>query len=454
MRNRFTFGIGTIGRDMVYALISMYLIFYLTDVLELPEATLWWLGAIILLARVFDAVTDPIMGVVVDNTKTRWGRFKPWMVLGMLLTAALTVLLFTDLGLAGGSFIVVFAVLYVLWGVAYMINDIPYWSMLPTLSLNQKEREKIGAVARICANIGLFFVVAGIVPITQWLGEVFGDLQRGWFVFSLAVVGAMTLGQCVTLFGVKERGVVAEGKQGTPLKELLRIIFRNDQLLFAAIAMSLFMIGYITTASFGIFFFEYVYGDLDMYPVFAVILGVSQLAALASFPFFSKRFSRKTLYSTAIALISSGYALFFFAPVTTMIFIDIAGVMIFSGQGLVQLLMLMFLTDSVDYGHWKLGKRNDSVTFSLQPFINKMGGAVASGVVMATVILSGMSEAETAADMTDGGLVMVRVAMLVFPMVCMGAGFLLWRMKYRVDEKFHREIIADLRDRGEIVDGG
>jgi melibiose permease/lactose/raffinose/galactose permease len=449
-QNRLTFGLGTIGRDMVYSLISMYLIYYLTDVINLPTNTMWWVAGIILAARIFDALNDPVMGFIVDNTSTRWGKFTPWIALGAFLTSFFTVLLFTDFALEGTAFIVVFAVFYLLWGISFTANDISYWSMLPALSIDQKEREKIGAIARICANIGMFFVVAGIVPLTGLLGERFGGLQKGWFVFAIGIAVVMTAGQCITLFGVKESKIVTGEKQSTPLRELLRVIYKNDQLFVTAIAMSLFMIGYVTTTSFGLYFFKYAYGDEGMYPVFALVLGVSQITALALFPLFSKRFDRKTLYTTAIILIVAGYIIFFFAPVTTMIFIGAAGILLFIGQSFVQLLMLMFLADSVDYGHWKLGKRNDSITFSLQPLINKMGGAISSGVVSAVIIISGIKEADTAADVTSEGLLMMKMAMLLFPLLCIVTSYIIYRKKYIIDSNFYKKILGDLRDRGEI----
>ena len=448
VRNRLTFGLGTIGRDMVYSLISMYLIYYLTDVIKLSTGSLWWVAGIILIARIYDAVNDPVMGFIVDNTRTRWGKFKPWIAIGAVLSSVFTILLFTDFGLEGGSFAGAFAVFYLMWGMSYTANDISYWSMLPALSVDQKEREKIGSVARICANIGLFFVVAGIVPLTGLLGERFGSLQKGYFAFACMVTLVMVAGQCITLFGVKE--TLSAERQSTPLRELLRIIYRNDQLFVTAIAMSLFMIGYVTTTSFGLYFFKYAYGDEGMYPIFALILGVSQIAALAVFPLFSKRFDRRTLYTAAIVLIAAGYILFFFAPVSTMLFIGAAGILIFVGQSFIQLLMLMFLADSVDYGHWKLGKRNDSITFSLQPFINKMGGAVSSGVVSAVIIVSGIKDADTAADVTGSGLMMMKIAMLVFPLLCIAASFFIYRKKYIIDSKFYDKILSDLRERGQI----
>ena len=451
-RNRLTFGLGTIGRDMVYSLVSMYLIFYLTDVINLPTGTLWWVAGIILAARIFDAFNDPVMGFIVDNTHTRWGKFKPWITVGAVLSPVFTILLFTDFGLKGGAYTGAFAVFYLMWGICFTIHDISYWSMLPALSVDQKEREKIGAIARICANVGLFFVVAGIVPLTGLLGQRFGSLQKGYFVFTVLISVFMALGLCVTLFGVKEAAIVSNRKESTSLRELLRIIYKNDQLFFTAIAMSLFMIGYVTTTSFGLYFFKYAYGNEGMYSIFAMILGVSQITALAVFPLFSKRFERKTLYTAAIILIVTGYLIFFFAPVTTMLFIGTAGILIFIGQSFVQLLMLMFLADSVDYGHWKLGKRNDSITFSLQPLINKMGGAISSGVVSAVVIVSGIKDANSAADVTEGGLLIMKAAMLLFPLLCIAGSYVIYRMKYKIDSKFYARIVSDLRTRGELLD--
>lgn len=448
--NRFSYGIGTIGRDMVYTLISMYLMFYLTDILSLSTNVLWWVTSIILAARIFDAFNDPIMGVIVDNTKTRWGKFKPWILTGAILSSIITVLLFVDFQLEGAAYIIVFGVLYVSWGITYTINDISYWSMLPSLSQDQKEREQIGSVARICASIGLFFVVSLVVPITTMLGDMLGSMQNGYLAFALMLIGIMLFFQILMLILVKEpEESIHRKSEHTTLVEMFKVIFKNDQLLVAAISMALFMIGYCTTTSFGLYYFKYVYGNEDMYSIFAVILGVSQIIALSIFPMFSKKYSRKVLYAVATTLVFAGYILFFFAPTNTMIFIGIAGVLLFVGQAFIQLMMLMFLTDSVEYGEWKFRKRNDSVTLSLQSFINKMGGAVASGITGATVIISGMNEAETAADMTNEGLLILKVAMMILPLICIVVGFIVYKKKYILDETMYKKIVEEINERKE-----
>jgi len=450
IRNRITFGLGTIGRDMVYGIVSMFLMFYLTDIINLPTSTMWWVAGIILAARIFDAFNDPFMGLIVDNTHTRWGKFKMWITIGAITSPIFTILLFTDLGLQDRAYVITFAIIYFMWGICYTIHDISYWSMLPSLSVDQKEREKIGALARIFANIGLFFVVVAIVPLTTSLGVKFGSMQKGYFIFAICVSVFMSMGMCVTIFGVKETGIVADKKQNTPLRELVNIIIKNDQLFYTMLALSLFMIGYMTTTSFGLYYFKYAYGNEGMFSIFSAILGISQLSALATFQFFSKKFDRKTLYTGAIISMTAGYLLFFFAPVSTMLFIGIAGVLIFFGQSFIQLLMVMFLADSVDYGHWKLGKRNDSITFSIQPLINKLGGAVGSGVVSVVIIISGIKDANSAAEVTPSGLLMMKIAMLIFPLFCFLGSYLIYRMKYKIDSKFYKKILSDLQARGEL----
>ncbi len=448
-RNQFAFSLGTIGRDMLYTVVSMFLTFYLTDVLNLPDSTFIGAGIIMLIIRVYDGFNDPFMGYLVDNTKTRFGKFKPWIAIGALLSAILTILFFSDFGLTGPAFLVSFAVIYFFWEITFTANDIAYWSMLPALSIDQKIREKIGATARICANIGLFATVVAVEPVTKALGIAVGSLQKGFFLFAVGISIFMVLGQCITLFGVKERKEVFREEEHTTLRDMFRAITKNDQLMYLAISMGLFMIGYTTTTSFGIYFFKYAYKNESMYPIFALVLGVSQIAALTVFPLFSKRYTRRQLYMAATILLVVGYIIFFFSPMN-MLFIGAAGILIFIGEAFIQILMLVFLTDTIEYGQWKLGRRNDSVTFSVQPFINKIGGAVGNGIVSLTVVIAGINAAKTPEDVTEKGLLIMKSAMLLLPLLIIVAGYLVYRAKFKIDKEMFDRIVGELKERGDI----
>ncbi|WP_233557753.1 glycoside-pentoside-hexuronide (GPH):cation symporter [Tessaracoccus antarcticus] len=443
-RNRLSFGLGTIGRDMSAALVSLYLVYYLTEVVNISQATLVGVTVIIVVMRIFDALNDPVMGVVVDNTRSRWGKFKPWIAVGAVLWAVSTLILFVDTGLRGTGFLLVFAVAYLMWGISYTINDISFYGMLPSLSRNLKEREAIGVVARIAANVGLFSVVVGVIPITNQLTALLGSEEKAWFVFAVILVSLMLAFQSLTLIFTRQR--VATPTARTPLRELFAVITRNDQLLVVTAAMLLFMAGYTATTSLGIYYFKYVYGDEGMYPIFALILGVAQLTGLAIFPLVSARLTRRQIHGVASAMCAAGLAVFALAG-SSMALIAVAGVLLFMGQAFIQLLMLLFIADCVEYGEWKLGRRNESITFALQPFIYKASNALGTGLVGIALVVSGISRAQSAADLTASGVVSFKVVMMVVPMVLVIISWVVLRRWYTLDEKRYAGIVSDLRTR-------
>ena len=475
-RNRYCFGLGTLGRDGVYTLISMYFLTYLTEVVGLGNVQLAIIGALMVAFRVFDALNDPIMGTVVDNTQSRWGKFKPWIVFGALASGALTILLFSDLGLEGGWYIAFIAVVYLLWGMAYTTNDISYWSLMPAISKDQKVREGIGAIARICANVGMFAVVV----LYTMVPDLFGMAPRtSYFVFAIILVAVMWIFQAFTVFGVKEERLEIKSREKTSLGGMIKALVKNDQLMVTAIAMALFMIGYCTTTSFGVYYFKYAYKDEGTYMIFAAVLGVAQLTALSLFPLFSKKFTRKQLYFGSMVTVVVAYLVFFLSFEILPIII-VSGLALFFAQAFIQLLMLLFLADAVEYGEWKLGKRNESVSFAVQPFINKLGGAIGTAVVTATLIISGINPVseeiagiESSLDgVTDQSVIsaaqarisdlvngvdgspiwIMKIAMMILPLICILAGFIVYYKRFKIDEKMYTEILRDLEARKEETD--
>src|SRR3989339_1094904 len=170
-QTKYVYAMSGMGRDMMYALYANFLLVFLTDALGLPNWQLIAVGTIIAVSRIWDAINDPMMGTIVDNTKSKHGKFKPWILIGAVTSAIVFFVLFQDLGLSGTSFVVVFGILYVLSGMTFTMNDISYWSMYPSFTTDPKERESIGSLARIFASIGMFITIA-LVPIIyqNWSG--------------------------------------------------------------------------------------------------------------------------------------------------------------------------------------------------------------------------------------------------------------------------------------------
>ena len=456
-RNKICFGLGTVGRDALYSLVSMYLLVHLTDVVKFSDKGLGVIGIMLTLFGTFDAVIDPFVGAIVDNTKTRWGKFKPWILIGMIGTAILTVLMFHNFDMDETSHIVLLAVTYLLFSIFFSLNDISYWSLMPAISKDQGVRESVGAFARICANVGMFSMVLIYLNVPGFFPNL--NNRDAYFIFAIIVAIIMMVFQSITLFGVKEDRSQLEKTERTTLKDLFRALFKNDQLMITAVSMALFMIGYCTTTGFGTYYFKYAVKNEDLYMIFAAVLAVAQLTALSVFPLFRKKFTRKQLYTGSMVAVTISYVIFFLS-FEWLPLIIIAGLGLFFAQAFIQLLMLLFLADAVEYGEWKLGKRNEAASFAVQPFINQFGGAVSKGIVSFTLIISGINmvaqsltgdkilDAEYIINNTsDASVWIMKLSMMILPLICILIGFWLYHKKFKIDEKMYAQICKDLEER-------
>ena len=207
------------------------------------------------------------------------------------------------------------------------------------------------------------------------------------------------------------------------------------------------MVGYCTTVNFALYYMKYIFGNEGMYVVLVAVVGVAQLGTLSVYPAVAGRMTRRQLYSLGTALVLAGYCVFFVAEVSIFL-IALGAVLVFVGQAFIQTLMLMFLADTVEYGYWKLGKKNESITFSIQPLINKIGGALATGIVSLTLILSGIKIDGGTADAIDGsGKLIVKLAMFAIPLLMIVAGYIVYLKKYKISEEFYAGILKDLEAR-------
>ncbi|MBR4836642.1 MAG: MFS transporter, partial [Clostridia bacterium] len=458
-RNKICFGLGTVGRDALYSLVSMYLLVHLTDVVTFSDKGLAAVGVLLTCFGVFDAVIDPFVGAIVDNTKTRWGKFKPWILIGMIGTGVLTVLMFHNFKMSETGHIVLLGVTYLLFSIFFSLNDIAYWSLMPAISKDQNVREGVGAFARICANVGMFAMVLIYLNVPGFFPN--QSARDAYFIFAIIIAFIMWIFQSITLFGVKEDRSQLENSEKTTLKDLIRALAGNDQLLVTALSMVLFMIGYCTTTGFGTYYFKYAYKDEGMYMVFAAVLAVAQLTALSVFPLFRKKFSRKQLYTGSMIVVAVSYIVFFLS-FEWLPLVVLAGLGLFFAQAFIQLLMLLFLADAVEYGEWKLGKRNEAASFAVQPFINQFGGAVSKGIVSFTLIISGLNaiansivDAGDNQDLIkqiieatpDSSVWIMKLSMMILPLICILIGFVLYQKKFIIDEKFYAKIVSDLEER-------
>ena len=196
-----SYGLGAVGKDMVYMLSSNYVLYYYQDILGVSAITM---GIILMAARIFDAFNDPVMGVIVAKTRTRWGRFRPWLMIGTLTNALVLFLMFSaPPALDGRGLVAYAAVFYILWGMTYTMMDIPFWSMIPAFTESGKERENLSTLARSCAGLGDALITIITIKCVIALGR--GDERSGFRLFALIIAVLFILFTTVTCLKIKEK---------------------------------------------------------------------------------------------------------------------------------------------------------------------------------------------------------------------------------------------------------
>ena len=429
---KLSYGLGALGKDFGCAPIYILLMFYYTDIVGLSTA---FVGTLFLVARVVDAFTDPLMGMIVDNTRSRFGKFRPWILIGTLINAAVLIMLFSAHRFDGTFVYVYAAITYILWGVTYTIMDIPYWSMIPSLSSERSEREHLVVWPRIFASIA-WTVVGGYGLYTVGiLGG--GDQGQGFFLSSLVIAVLFIASSLLVFFRVKEKtdgGKVAKEKFN--ISDVKKIIVENDQLKSLIGFVLSFNIAMQLIGGFGIYYFTYAIGEPALFPMFMLVAGAAEFTGIFLFPWISKVVNRRFMWPLACgfpvlccAVLYLGSAL---AP-QNAILVGIAGAAMKFGNGLFNGLSTVMLADVVDYGEQKTGMRSESVIFSVQTMLVKAAGATAGFLIGTGLTVVGYVANEIQTPDTILGL---KVLMLLIPalLVCLSA--LIYKKTYRLDKRF------------------
>ncbi|HRR35978.1 MAG TPA: MFS transporter, partial [Clostridia bacterium] len=177
-RNKWFYSLGGIGRDMAYQLFSAYLLTYVMFTKTLTNAQFAAISIIMVICRIFDALNDPVMGGIIENTRMKWGKFKPWIVIGALTNAVVMVIYFSS-PLEGWPFVIFFACMYLLFDITFTMNDIGYWAMLPSLAKDQKQRATLTSMANLFASIGAIIAFATIPILTNGPNAIGGNSITG-----------------------------------------------------------------------------------------------------------------------------------------------------------------------------------------------------------------------------------------------------------------------------------
>lgn len=448
---KISYGLGAVGKDMVYMLSAGYILYYYQDVLGVSAIAM---GMILMAARVFDAFNDPVMGVIVAKTKTKWGKFRPWLLIGTILNAIVLYLMFAaPPSLDGKGLVAYAAVAYVLWGVTYTMMDIPFWSMIPAFTEGGKERENLSTLARSCAGVGSAIITIITMKCVYVLGQ--GNERMGFKWFALIVSLLFVLFTLVTCMVIKEKSTV--DVDSPSVGEMFRALLRNDQAMTVVITIVLINCSLYITSNLLIYFFKYDFGTetwYNSYTLFNTFGGVIQiLSMMIFFPVLRKFISAIQVFYASIILSVSGYTVLLvlsFVNMSNLLLLLIPGFLIFTAFGMLTVLTTVFLANTVDYGEMKNGRRDESVIFSMQTFVVKLASGVAAFIASICLTVCNLSSdtagtqvAETAGSSVAG----LRLTMTVLPIAGLLAAIFLFHKKYILTEENIEKITAQIKEK-------
>ena len=445
------YGLGAVGKDMVYALSASYIMYYYQDILGLSAT---FVGFILMIARVFDAANDPFMGVVVAKTNSRWGKFRPWLFTGTILNAFVLYALFAAPAVSGKALMIYFAVMYILWGVTYTMMDIPFWSMIPAVTSTTKERENLSVVGRTCAGVGYALINVFTVMAVSKLG---GGIERtGFRLFALIIAILFVIFILFTCFTIHEQKV--ENMQTTSVKEMFKALLNNDQAIVTVVTIVLINSALYITSNLLIYFFKYDIGGTtwkDAYTLFTSVGGISQiLGMMVVYPILRSKLSNTIIFKLSLCLAIFGYAfllalcLLGYSSVLTMLMVP--GVMIFVSNGILTVLTTVFLANTVDYGEVKTGHREESVIFSMQTFVVKAASGLAVFITGISLDLIGLTSKDGLGEgipTFTSPLLGLRLLMTILPIIGLVLALVLFTRKFILTDEKAEQIRKQLEEK-------
>lgn len=478
-KNLLMFPLGKIGSDMEYYLFTSCIMTFVLFTRSLTAAQFAAITAIVVAARVFDALNDPIMGNIIERTRTRFGKFKPWLVIGILSTNVVVYLAFnTDL--QGWSFVWFFGVIYFLYSITFTMHDISYWGMVPALSSDANARNQFTARATLCAGIGSTLASVLIPMFTVGEKAIGGSTTTAYGIVALIVCILAPAFLCFTIFGVREKREYTDAPP-VSLKKVWKTITGNDQLMWMSLIFLLQQIGNgLIIGGLGSTYIYFDFGyDGGLFSLFSIV-GMSVTALLMIFyPAISRRLPRKKLLGILAVIAAVGYAVMLLAglllPSTMLKFWAVViGYMLSNfGQYGFHLAMMISIINTVEYNEYISGERDEAIIASLRPFITKLASALIILITNMSYIIFGVtkytgsiSELEnqcarnliTEADkisqidsvikgIAPGQTLALLLCMAIIPCLLMLASYFLYKKHYKLDEDEYARICAELEAR-------
>jgi GPH family glycoside/pentoside/hexuronide:cation symporter len=437
VKEKIGYGLGDFAANIVFQTVMIFLMYYYTDIFGIPAAAV---GTLFLLSRIWDAVNDPLMGAVADRTKSKHGRFRPWIKWTAIPFGILAVLMFTTPDFSTNGKIVYAYVTYILMMMIYTANNIPYGALSGVMTSNSVERTSLNSYRFVLGQSAALMVQALTLPLIAFFGS--GDKALG-YQMTMALFALIAIGMFyITFYSTKERIQPVE-KESTPLKEDLKDLMHNRPWVI------LFLMGLVTfiflslRIAVGLYYFQYYVGDEGLFSMFAVLGTIGLIIGIPLSKPLTKKFGKRNTY-IASNILSGLAVLTLFLPGPDQYYIAYgisALVGFFNGPG-VPILWAMY-ADTADYAEWRFGRRATGIVFSAATFGQKFGWGVGGAI---TGWLLALFNYVPNAEQTPEAIWGIKMMLSVIPGVLMilSAGLLFF---YTLSEPFMEKVQLELSER-------
>ncbi len=450
LKSKFSYGVGAIGLDMSYEMFYSYLSPYLTNVLKLKPEFLLFLTPI---ARIWDGINDPMMGTIVDNTRTKFGKYRPWVIIGACCNAVILSLLFSNpLNLNGTAIYIWIAFMYVFWGMSNTMADIPFWSMVPSFTSDPRQRDTISTIARTFSGLGqgivsiLAPVIIPILSVTIVNGEKVRDAQ-GYMYWTFICSACLIFFATVSMLNTKEKTVVTPKEKFT-FKKIFRVLGSNDQLVIFMIFCMLSNAAWYMISGTKVYYFEAIVGDVtgSKLSLFNTIGAVGSILGLGVIPVLSKFTERRRIYQTSLLIEITGFVLMFISGSTgNYDLMKFCYLLISIGSASMFVSQTVFLANIVDYGEIKMGNRAESITFSMKGFLQKMAYTIQTIILFSGLTISNYDNEVYTPEVQSS----ISFMFLVCPIILLVLSFILFTTKFKLHGKFMEDITRQINERHE-----
>lgn len=467
-----SFSICGFGQNLICTIIGSYLTVFMTDAIGFSALAV---AILMLCARVFDAANDPIMGSIVDRTRTKWGKCRPYMKWMAIPIAIMTIVCFIPYYPNNTGGFAAIAVLYIIWGMVYTVADVPYWGLSTAMSNDTYRRGNLLTIARLFCTAGAGIVTVIIPLITDGvtaenrtlLQEMIANgqdtaaisstikMQYGWVYFIAAIVCCVI---AVPLFFVGFKNTVERNQslEAPPsLGHNLKLLFQNKPLMLIVISGILGSARLLFTYTGGLYFAKYVMNRESWYSLFTMAIVPGGLIASLMVPYLTKKFGKKNTYiwSNIIGGIAMLIAFIVgiaidqgnYTSIATTVILIIALIVAGVPSGIGNIVTYAMIGDTVEYLELKTGERAEGICFAMQTFINKIGMAVGAFIGVLAYYMAGVEANDvssvTAQSKDTMWIMLVLIAAISFILTAIPLFF------YKFNEKEQQEAVKEINKR-------